>query len=220
MSSKQFRRGAQSERQPGQALKAWALAAGLAFLIAPSSASNGGGAGFFGGGDGDSVGSLPSNFSGGPGAGQHGVSETHVDQFGLSLVLAESQIPSLITHAVLENSPKLEPLSSPGLLRVTFAGDTTIVMDRALFEASFVAVQLEIGPAYTGGLLSIKVGQTDSVHAIQPGSLPLHLQQLSWNHLLEQGVEVSGTTHHGESRTLSLSTRGAQNEFIYLQLKD
>lgn len=218
MSSKQFHSGPRAGIQPRRSLVPCVLVAGLVLLI-PASAFNDG-AGFTGGGDGDAVGSLPSSFGGGHGAGQHGVSEEYSDQFGLSLVLAESQLPALITHAVLEGSYRRESLSTPGLVRISFACNATIELDRALFEASFVSVQLELGPTFGGGLLSIDVADKKSLHAIQPGSLPLHLQQLSWNHLLERGVTVRGTTPQGESRTLSISTRGTQAELIVLQLKD
>ena len=199
-------------------LAAASLALSALLVPAPSSFAGVG----FGGGDGDAVGSLPSSYIGGPGAGQHGIDEPSEEQFNLTLVGDLAQINSMVTTFTPGASGGywIEQLGSPGLVRISFLGDVTLEFDRTQLESSFVAVQLQLGPVYKGGLISVQAGKKQSLTAAVPGVLPVHLQQLSWSQVLEQSAELRATTVQHKSRALGLSTAGDNHERIVLTQKN
>lgn len=202
-----------------------ALLASATLLSSHASAAAGVG---FGGGGGDGVGSLPSEHSAGPGAGQHGVFDATVEQFRLVLVGDWAKLRALVPHEP-EYGPSgsgqyhVEPLGSTGLVRVTFSGDVMLTLDRALLESSFVAVQLELGPVFGGGALAVQTGGDHKVArtAAVPGTLPLHLQQLASGPgpLLAAGVELRATAPGGKARALSMNLAEPNGQRIVLKLQ-
>ena len=179
----------------------------------------------FGGGDGDAVGSLPSEHGGGPGAGaQGGVVDPSVDQFRLVLIGDAAQLDALVVKA----APTLrgthawwtEEALGNGLKRVTYGGDVSLQLDRAVLESSFVAVQLELGPVFGGGALTVSAGGKVARTAAVPGVLPVHLQQLSSGsgRLLDGGVELRATALSGKQRALSAVTAGEDHGQVLLKL--
>lgn len=202
-----------------------AMVLAFAASIAPSSAAQGGNMGFgAGGGDGDAVGSLPGEHSGGPGAGNAGLFDPTVEQFRLVLVGDRAKLNALVQGlswgASGSGQVHVVPLGNDGLARVTFSGDATLTLDRALLESSFVAVQLEVGPVFGGGALAVKAGGKIARTAAVPGTLPLHLQQLvaGPDALIDAGVELRATSPGGKSRALKLITSGADRQRIVLEL--
>lgn len=197
-----------------------------AVLAVPSPALQGGNLGFNGGGDGDAVGSLPSEHSGGPGAGQHGVFDSTVGQFRLVLVGDRAKLEAFVQSVAWGPSGSgqvhVAPVGHEGLVRVTYSGDVTLSLDRALLESSFVAAQLELGPVFGGGVLSVQAGGKIARTAAVPGSLPLHLQQLASNPgaLIDAGVELRATAPGGKSRALTLGTAGNDRQKIVLSLSN
>jgi hypothetical protein len=194
-------------------------------LSSSSHAMLGGGMGF-GGGNGDSVGSLPSEHDAGPGVGQHGVFDPTVEQFRLVLVGDGAKLRALVPQEP-EFGPSgsgqyhWEPLGTDGLVRVTFSGDVSLALDRALLESSFVAVQLELGPVFGGGALTVQAGNTVTRTAAVAGTLPVHLQQLATGpgQLLDAGVELRATAPNGKDRGLVMS--GAPDgKRVVLKLQD
>lgn len=201
-----------------------ALLASAALLTSAGHAFVGGGMGF-GGGGGDSVGSLPSEHSAGPGVGQHGVFDASVEQFRLVLIGDYSKLRDLIVQEPQfgpsgSGQYHVQPLGGDGLVRVTFSGDVTLALDRALLESSFVAVQIELGPVFGGGALAVQAGEGAVARtAAVPGTLPVHLQQLASGpgHLLDIGVELRATTFAGKQRALDMQAAG-DGQLLVLQL--
>lgn len=179
----------------------------------------GGGMGF-GGGNGDSVGSLPSEHDAGPGAGQPGVFDPTVEQFRLVVIGDGYQLLSML------GEPEFGPsgwyhyeLLGNGLVRATFSGDVKLTLDRAQLESSFVAVQLELGPVFGGGALTVQAGDgTIARTAAVPGSLPVHLQQLASGpaRLLDAGVELRAAAPGGKDRALNVQSAGAKRLVLTL----
>jgi hypothetical protein len=207
----------------------WKLSIPCAVLTAAAVLSSTGHAMFggslgFGGGNGDSVGSLPSTHSAGPGVGQHGVFDPTLEQFRLVLVGDGLKLHSLLAEPVFGSSANgqyhYEPLAN-GLVRVTFSGDVSLSLDRALLQSSFVAVQLELGPVFGGGALTVQAGETVTRTAAVPGILPVHLQQLSSGpgQLLDAGVELRATAPNGKDRALAMHST-ADGKRIVLTLQD
>lgn len=210
-------------------LRRWNLSIPCALLAATAVLSSTGHAMFggnmgFGGGNGDSVGSLPSEHNAGPGVGQHGLLDPTLEQFRLVLVGDGLKLHSLL--AVPSFGPSAngqyhyEPLGN-GLVRVTFSGDVSLSLDRALLESSFVAVQLELGPVFGGGALSVQAGETVTRTAAVAGTLPVHLQQLASGpgQLLDAGVELRATAPNGKDRALVMHS-AADGKRIVLALQD
>lgn len=197
-----------------------------AVLAAPGRALQGGSLGFSGGGDGDAVGSLPGEHAGGPGAGQHGVFDATVGQFRLVLVGDRAKLEAFVQSVAWGPSGSgqvhVVPVGHEGLVRVTYSGDVTLSLDRALLESSFVAAQLELGPVFGGGALSVQAGGKIARTAAVPGSLPLHLQQLASNPgaLIDAGVELRATAPGGKSRALTLGSTGNDRQKIVLSLSN
>lgn len=203
-----------------------ALLASLALLAPPAQALGGGNMGF-GGGGGDSVGSLPSENSAGPGVGQHGVFDATVEQFRLVLVGDWTKVRALIGQEPLfgpggSGQYHVQPLGNGGLVRVTFSGDVTLSLDRALLESSFVAVQLELGPVFGGGALTVQAGGKVARTAAVPGTLPVHLQQLASGpgRLLDAGVELRATAPGGKDRALAMSADAPDGQRLTLKLQN
>lgn len=219
-------------RTTGQ-LRRWNLSLPCALLAAAALLSSTGYAAFggnlgFGGGNGDSVGSLPSEYDAGPGAGQHGVFDPTVEQFRLVLIGDGQKLRALVPLDP-EYGPSgsgqyhWEPMGKDGLVRVTFSGDVALTLDCALLKSNFVAVNLELGPVFGGGALSVHAGGTTSRTAAVPGTLPVHLQQLASGpaQLLDAGVELRATAPGGKDRALFLqSAPGTDGQRLVLKLQD
>jgi hypothetical protein len=198
-----------------------ALAA-VTLVASPAQAQPGVG---FGGGNGDAVGSLPSEHGGGPGTGDHGVIDPVVDQYRLVLIGDSAQLDALVLLARKSsaNAWLTEELLGNGLKRVVYGGDVALTIDRSVLESSFVAVQLELGPIFGGGALAISTGDGVVARtAAVPGTLPVHLQQLSSaaGGLLDAGIELRATTKAGKQRALSAVSSGPDGATLQLKLTD
>ena len=134
-----------------------------------------------------------------------------------------AQLDALVLEARKSsaNAWLTEELLGNGLKRVVYGGDVALTIDRSVLESSFVAVQLELGPIFGGGALAISAGNgTVARTAAVPGTLPVHLQQLSSaaSDLLDAGVELRATTMAGKQRALSAVSDGPDSGKLKLKL--
>jgi hypothetical protein len=164
------------------------------------------------------VGSLPSYNSGGPSAGTHEVrpdGSNPAEQFRLVLVGNEIELEGLVLDSK-GGAPAITRLDERGTVRRVYSGDAEVVLDRARLARSFVTVQVEIGPAFTGGVAKVSAGRRSAVQALRAGVFDLHLQQLAWRGLTDAGIELVATTPVRKESWLSAVTDG---EWIVLRQK-
>jgi len=182
-------------RRRGLAAVCGVLALGL--TAAPSLLAAPGG----GGGGGDSIGSLPLT-SAGPGTGPVRGVLTTLAKPSLSLTAPKSVLEGLLLQ--YQGQPNASIVKSDlgnGMMRYTFIGRSSLVLDRQVLETNGVDARLEIGPSFAGGMTSIAVGGKLAVAALLPlGSLDLHLAQLSQSGVVDKevllhAVNASKTQH-------------------------
>ncbi|HVS09331.1 MAG TPA: hypothetical protein VMS76_05595 [Planctomycetota bacterium] len=200
-----------THRRRGLAAVCGFLALGLA-AAAPSLAAPGGGGG------GDSIGSLPLT-SAGSGAGPARGVLTTLAKPSLSLTAPKSVLESVLLQYHPQPSASLVKSDlGNGMMRYTFLGRSSLVLDRKVLEANGVDARLEIGPSFAGGMATIAVGGKLAVATLLPlGSLDLHLAQLSQSGVADKdvllhAVNASKTQHavlaiHGAGGVLQIDQR-------------
>ena len=156
------------------------------------------------GGGSESVGSLPSSI--GPGPGEVGSPTLRGLAFQLVLVGDEAELRALIADATGTGSWTLQRLEAPGLVRLVFQGHVELSLDRAALERSFATVSLELGPAFSGGLLGVSTGSARHLSPVGSLEIGLHLQQLSWSGLADRGVVLHALTPERQRSRLAISS--------------
>jgi hypothetical protein len=171
------------------------------------------------GGGSESIGSLPAMAPAGPGAASHAGNRTP-----LRVVFQgrHDDLRALVLEARLANpaaQPTWTALSVPGMEQVTFEGPMELTLDQRTLENSFVTVKVEFGAALLGGALNVSVGGRRSARAITSRQLDLHLQQLSWNGLLEQGLALQVLSPAKEPSRLTIEASGGKVRLVQLPAK-
>jgi len=145
-------------------------------------------------GGGDSVGSLPGTAGGSQPSPTTHATPSPNDELGSRLVLAGT--PQELARIVADVSGPgtwiVEPISGKGLARMTFTGRVSVVLDRQLLATSFADAQLEIGPAFAGGVAVIRIDDdVRAAQALRVGSMSLHLQRAVRTGLIDRGVSFT-----------------------------
>lgn len=177
------------------------------------------------GGGSESIGSLPVMGPSGPGAASHGV-----DRAPLRIVLQgrHEDLNALILQARLANQeaqPVWTALSVPGMAQVSFEGPLELTLDRRTLENSFVTAKIEFGAPLLGGAVHLSAGGSRSSRAITSRQLDLHLQQLSWSGLLDQGLALQvlspskQISSANQVSRLTVDADGAKVRLVYLGSK-
>ena len=182
---------------------AWCFALALAAAL-PAQAQNQAGGGS------ESVGSLPAMSSSGPGTG-----ELMLSRMPVRVVLQgrQDELRAVLLQARLSgqlHEPVWTALSVPGMAQVTFVGPFELTLDRRALEASFVTAKVEFGAPLFGGAVHLTAGGRRSDRAITSRQLDLHLQQLSWSGLLDQGVALQVLSPAKQSSRVSISAEGGK----------
>jgi hypothetical protein len=177
------RQETRTHRRRGLAAVCGFLALGLA-AAAPSLAAPGGGGG------GDSIGSLPLTSAGSGSSGPARGVLTTLAKPSLSLTAPKSVLDSvLLQYHPQPNASLVKSDLGNGMMRYTFVGRSSLVLDRQVLEANGIDARLEIGPSFAGGMATIAVGGKLAVATLLPlGSLDLHLAQLSQSGLADKDV--------------------------------
>jgi hypothetical protein len=176
------RQESRTHRRRGLAAVCGFLALGLA-AAAPLLAAPGGGGG------GDSIGSLPLTSAGSGSGLARGVLTTFAKP-SLSLTAPKSVLESvLLQYHPQPNAYIVKSDLGDGMMRYTFLGRSSLVLDRQVLEANGIDARLEIGPSFAGGMATIAVGGKLAVATLLPlGSLDLHLAQLSQSGVADKDV--------------------------------
>jgi hypothetical protein len=183
---------------------AWLAAIALAAAALPAQAQNNAGGGS------ESVGSLPAMSSSGPGTGELTLSRMPVRvvlqgrQDELRAVLLQTRLSGQV------HEPVWTALSVPGMAQVSFEGPFELTLDRRALEQSFVTAKIEFGAPLYGGAVHLTAGGRRSDRAITSRQLDLHLQQLSWSGLLDQGVVLQVMSPTKQSSRVSISAEGGK----------
>jgi hypothetical protein len=186
---------------------------GAAFLFLAAQLRAGGPGGGFaagggGGGGGDAVGSLPATHGGAPDAGAFGTPGALGETFALKILCEARQIDALVVQAVGDGRVHVRDLDGRGTLELTFQGEVHLTLDRRVLGQGFLAAALEIGPAFSGGVVKASAGERTSLQPLAAGELALPLQQLAWVGLIDVGVDVIATTPARKASRLALRANG------------
>jgi hypothetical protein len=163
-----------------------------------------------GGGGSESVGSLPAMASSGPGTGELSLSRMPVR---VVLQGRQDELRAVVLEARLSgqaHEPVWTALSTPGMAQVTFEGPFELTLDRRALEQSFVTAKIEFGAPLFGGAVHLTAGGRRSDRAITSRQLDLHLQQLSWSGLLDQGVALEVLSPAKQASRVSISAEGGK----------
>ena len=100
----------------------------------------------------------------------------------------------------------LQPLDNEGLVRLTFQGDVTLLLDREVAERTFFSAHFEVGHSYAGGLATYhRKGQIVAAHVLAYGLLDMRLQDAVRAGVLDQGLRVDAHSPFHAKRSLTLS---------------
>jgi len=201
-----FRRIRDPERQGlGRLLTRSVLLVGLSLTVVQPSLGQ-----VMSGGGSESVGSLPLTGNAGPGAVSPSLPRP---LFALVLEGRETELRAVVRSLYALGTPgqgswKWTSLEVPGTARLTVEGPVEVALDRRALEHSFITVSIQLGTSFGGGAVHVSAGGLRSLRAVGSLEIDLHLQQLSWTGLADQGVvfQAVGPTQARSRLNISATT--------------
>jgi hypothetical protein len=171
----------------------------------------------FGGGGGDTVGSLP--LMSGPGdPGSWDPNALPLPIFALEGTPLEVEACILDAYPTGPDGACRVVRLGQDRVRYEFHGRMTVVLDRPFLRASALLGQVVVATPFGGGVAAIEVGgHARAVQTLEPGVTDLRLRTLERCGALDQGVVWHAVTLLGEHRRIELGARG---NLVFVQQRD
>ncbi len=216
---------AMTTRNSGRRLAGWTAGLmGLA-LIAGSLTANPGD-GLTPNGPGGGIGTLPSTASedngglplgpyeqfGGPTQVNQVTAPATATRPALTLRGLEAELDAWILRAYSPDGSgwfELSALAADGTRTITYHGNVTIQLDRAIMHAGSVSAALTVDPAAGGQLAVVRAGNRSATQALTVGEVSLPLQRATRAGLLADGLELTALARGGaRTARLDIAARG------------